>query len=123
MADSPEKIIQLQAKDDHTSPYFDALNASGNVIAPGMDTNYQTVVFAQKLADGLRAMTIHDGPYYINCLEGKDRPRFACLIIEALAGTSYQKLETDFMKSYENYYSLTKTSEPNLFATVKKYKI
>ena len=64
------------------------------------------------LAEGLRDLIEHKGPYYISCTEGKDRTGFVCLLLEALAGATFDEIETDYMKTYENYYGITKQSEP-----------
>ncbi len=50
----------------------------------------------------------NDGPYYIHCLEGKDRTGYVCMVIEALCGASYEELVEDYFITYHNYYGIEK---------------
>ncbi len=63
-------------------------------------------------------MILNDGPIYIHCLEGKDRTGFVCLILEALAGASYEEMVNDYIKTYENYYGITKENDPNKYYAI-----
>lgn len=64
-----------------------------------------------------------EGPYYIHCVEGKDRTGFACVLLEALAGASYQEIEHDYMKTYENYFFITKENSCEKYQAVKKLRL
>ena len=52
-----------------------------------------------------------EGPYLIQCLEGKERTGFVCALLECLCGADYDEVETDFMRSFENYYGITESSQ------------
>ena len=49
-------------------------------------------------------MIKHEGPFYIHCVEGKDRTGFVLMVIEALCGASYDEIVNDYMLTYVNYY-------------------
>lgn len=63
-------------------------------------------------------MLTAEGPVYIHCLEGKDRTGFVCVLLEALAGAGYDEMLDDYMKTYENYYGITKTGSPEKYKAV-----
>lgn len=123
LADAPEHIATMQAAEDHDAPYFDTLYESGRVIPLGLGLNYHSSDFSSKLAGAFVNLTSMDGPFYVHCLEGKERAGFVSMIIEALAGATYAEIEADFMKSYDNYYNLTKTSDSDLYNQIKDIKL
>ena len=53
----------------------------------------------------------NDGPYYIHCLEGKDRTGFVCMVIESLLGATYEEIVDDYFTTYHNYYGIEKGSD------------
>ena len=46
-----------------------------------------------------------------------------CLLLEALAGASYEEIESDYMITYKNYYGLTKESDREKYDTVIKVRL
>ena len=111
LADSDEKIGGYLSADGFACPYFLSLYEAGNVIPLALNMNYGSDEFRAKVADGLVKMTQRDGPYLIHCTEGKDRTGFVCMLIEALAGASYQEIVDDYMITYDNYYGITWESD------------
>ena len=86
----------------------------------GMD--YTSEQFRRGAAQGMRFMMDIGGPVYIHCLEGKDRTGFVCMVLEALAGADYEEMCGEYMKSYENYYGITKEKTPDKYdAVVARY--
>ena len=79
----------------------------GNVIPLAMNANYGSEAFRKKAAAGLTAMADNEGPYLVHCTEGKDRTGFICLLLEALAGASYEEIVSDYMITYDNYYEIS----------------
>lgn len=118
LADSEEEYLGFRKKDDFSSFYAAGLHDEGNMALLDMSCNYGTDVFKQKLTKGLRKMISSKGPIYIHCLEGKDRTGFVCFLLEALAGASYDEMLGDYMKTYENYYGITKTDTPEKYNAV-----
>lgn len=134
MAAHVEKIRAGQ----YDSQYFLSLYDADNVIWLAMNMNFksgnysdtddmllllQTEGFAQKLARGLEAMATHEGPYYVHCVEGKDRTGYFCMVIEALAGATYQEIVDDYMLTYDNYYGINLQSDPSKYAVIKEKNI
>ena len=62
--------------------------------------------FKQKLAEGLRYIASHEGPYLIHCNEGKDRTGFVVAIVECLMGADADEVASDYMLTYRNYYGV-----------------
>ena len=112
LADNEKKIEGYIAKEGFDSPYFLSLYQSGNVNPIAMNMNYASDDFAQKLVNGFVSIAEHDGPYLVHCTEGKDRTGFVCMLIEALAGASYEEIVDDYMLTYDNYYKITKEKDP-----------
>lgn len=106
LADNEDEVKEYMSKDDFNSPYFESLYKDGKVIMLDMDMNYPSEAFREKLVEGLRSLTAHQGPYLIHCTQGKDRTGFACMLLEALAGASYDEIVDDYMKTYDNYYGI-----------------
>ncbi len=97
---------------DH--PYIYALHedvkkryaAGCDLILLDLSTFYSTAEFEEGLAEGLRFLIGHEGPYLIHCTEGKDRTGFVCAVLECLLGASAEEVSADYMKTYENYYGV-----------------
>ena len=132
LADNDAKIQGYIAKDDFNSPYFKSLYETGKVTPIALNMNYgddvqPTLLMGTKLGDtafknkvigGFRSLMQSDGPYLIHCTEGKDRTGFICMLIEALAGATYQEIVDDYMITYDNYYKITKTKDPTKYNTI-----
>ena len=118
LADNEAKIENYMAADDFDSPYFIQLYENGGVIPLGLTASYNSEEFRSKVAQGFTEMTEHEGPYLIHCTEGKDRTGFVCMLLEVLAGASYQEIVDDYMLTYDNYYKLTKESDPGKYDTI-----
>ena len=88
-----------------------ALYDEGGVIPIAMSMNFSADDFKEKIARGFSAMAEKDGPYLIHCTEGKDRTGFMCMLIEALAGATYQEIVDDYMITYDNYYEISEVKD------------
>ena len=117
LSDNEEELIEHINGFDFDSPYFLSLYQENLVIPLSMSMAYKTEVFSEKLLSGLAFIASHDGPYLVHCVEGKDRTGFVCIILEALAGASYDELVADYMETYDNYYGV------NLIDQYEKYMI
>ena len=111
LADNDAKIEKYIASDGFDSPYFLSLYENGQVIPLALNMNYLSEEFRTKIAGGFIAMTASEGPYLIHCTEGKDRTGFVCMLVEALAGASYEEIVDDYMVTYNNYYKITEASD------------
>ena len=122
LSDSPEEIneyLVVAKRQKADTSYFEGLLSAGKVGTLNLDQSYRSVEYAQSLSHGLYEMAKNEGPYYIHCIEGKDRTGFACMLLEALAGASYEEMLNDYMTTYANYYGITKASDPDRYQTVK----
>ena len=117
LADNTTKIEKYIAADDFNSPYFLSLYKSGKVIPLAMAMNFSADDFKAKIVQGFTAMLDQKAPFLVHCTEGKDRTGFICMLIEALAGASYQEIVDDYMKTYDNYYKITEEKDK------KKYDV
>ena len=118
LADSEEELRAYRetagASSDHTAKLYD----DGQMVPLNMSSSYESEEYKQKLAVGLRRMTAEEGPVYIHCQEGKDRTGFVCLLLEALAGADYYEMCDDYMKTYDNYYGITKETDPEKYDAI-----
>ncbi len=113
LADSSSDMASYIADSSYSFPYSEALYEEGNVVLLGMGSGYASDSYKQSVAKGIRHMLSKQKPYYIHCMEGKDRTGFVCTLIEALAGATYYEMRDDYMQTYKNYYKITeeKTKE------------
>ena len=118
ISDTPETMAAF-IDECHSSgldcSYFEELLAQGRVCALGLSAGYRGMDFRRKLVDGLRQMIGFEPPYYIHCVEGKDRTGFVAILLEALMGASYAQMCDDYMQTYENYYGISPTSQPDKY--------
>lgn len=66
--------------------------------------------FAYKVAETLRYMLDHQGPYLFHCDEGQDRTGIVIAILEGLMGVSYDDVRKEYMKTFANFYGITDES-------------
>ena len=118
LADTEENMSEHLAADGFDSPYAKALFENNQAALLGMSSAFASQEYKQHVADGFRAMLQSDGPVYIHCTEGKDRTGFVCTLLEALANASYDEMLADYMKTYENYYGVTKAETPEKFDAI-----
>lgn len=118
LADSDEDVQEDMNEDDFNSPYSKELYDSKKVALLDMGSDYDSTDYKTSVANGMKTLIENDGPAYIHCTEGKDRTGFVCIIIEALAGASYDEMRLDYMTTYENYYGITETTTPEKYGAV-----
>ena len=111
-------IIDLADKESNLSnkkyvihDYFRNLMDDGRALFLGMAAAYKSEDFSSKMKTLFLSMLENDGPYYVHCLEGKDRTGYVCMVIEALCGATYQELVDDYFITYKNYYGIEKGTE------------
>lgn len=109
LADSEEELIALLAEGN--APYYRSLREDDAVKALSLGMDFTAPDEQRALADGLRFLISHDGPYLLHCVEGKDRTGFVCVLLAAYMGADYGELAEDYMLSFENFYHLEPTDE------------
>ena len=122
LANSSKSVKELVKKHKLDSCYCYDLFKQNKCICLKMDQNYRSKEYAQKVVKGLTEIIKRESKSLIHCTEGKDRTGFVCLLIEALCGASIEELEKDYMKTYENYYGITKNKTPKRYKAIKELK-
>ena len=107
-------VINLTDSEDRMKKY-EGYPLSGyakcDIAALNMGMDFFADEFREKLAEGYRFLSAHDGPYLIHCNEGKDRAGFMAAILECLMGADLNEIITDYMLSFVNYYGITPGSD------------
>lgn len=108
LADTNEKIANYRSMDGFASTYCTQLFDGGSTIALGLTADVYSQTFMKKMGDAFRFMLNHEPPYLVHCNEGKDRCGFVTMLLEALAGASYQEVADDYMQTLINFYKIEK---------------
>lgn len=108
LADSTEEVETYINAEDFDSPYVKSLYDSGHLVALGMSADYTSDEYCQSVVEGMRFMLKQGGKTYIHCSMGRDRTGFVCMVLEALAGASYDEMCDDYMLTYTDFYKVTK---------------
>ena len=119
LSDDNENIIKHLEKDDFKSEYFKRLYDKGKVSISPQSMDFKSDEFAKNIVKAMTDMANNEGPYYIHCVEGKDRTGILLIIIEGLAGANYDEMVSDYMKSFENYYGITKENNLEKYNALK----
>ena len=119
LTDNDEKIKRHFSKKDFASNNFKTLYESGKTVLLHMDTNYREQKYRDRVVKALTAMSKKDGPYYVHCVEGKNRTGFVMAVIEGLAGASYDEIVKDHMITFANYYGITEENDKEKYDILK----
>ena len=115
LSDSDDKVISL-IKDNY---YFN-LYRNQHVYCAGIDGfEYENYDWCSRLANSIAHIKDCNGKVYIHCIEGKDRTGFFCMILEGLAGASYEEIVDDYMLSYKSFYDISYEKEPDCYLALK----
>lgn len=118
LSETDEETAALLAENGRESSYAMSLYENNRAVMLGLGLDYHSAEYRQSVAEGFRQMMRSDGPVYIHCVEGKDRTGFVCILLEALAGASYDEMLEDFMETYRNYYSVDRASTPERYRSI-----
>lgn len=119
LTDNDDKIKRHFSKKDFASNYFKSLYESGKTVLLHMDTNYHEQKYHDRVVKAMIAMSKNEGPYYVHCVEGKNRTGFVLAVIEGLAGASYEEIVKDHMITFANYYGITEESDKEKYDILK----
>lgn len=100
LADAEEYAIAFNGFD---SSYYSTKDA----IFLALPVEFFSKPFEEGLAKGFRYMIEHEGPYLVHCTYGMDRTGFTIAILEALMGATTEEIQTDYAKTFSNYYYVT----------------
>ena len=118
LADSSEEMEEYFNSDNFDSNYTKTLYEEGKDITLSMSSNFESTSNKESLAEGLRHLMKYGGPCYIHCMEGKDRTGFVCLLLEALASSTYEEMRDDYMTTYKNYYGITEDNSKDKYDAI-----
>ncbi|MGI6221461.1 MAG: tyrosine-protein phosphatase [Coriobacteriales bacterium] len=121
LSDNPGEVDRYVAESTAQGidmSYFHGLRDAGKVAMLDLTASFPSDEFARSLAGGFAEMGRHEGPYLVHCIEGKDRTGFACVLLEALCGATYDEMLADYMETYANYYDFTRESDPDRFDAI-----
>ncbi len=107
-------FINLADNDEVMRGYegFDASYYSTQAIIPlNLGVDFSAEEFRSGLAEGLRFIASHEGPYLVHCTEGKDRAGFVSAVLECLMGASADEVIADYMVTFFNYYGVQPGTE------------
>lgn len=111
LSDTKEKI----ERNIHPDSYYFRLYSLGNVVTINVNSDLTSPIFQSRLCHGLKQLLSKPSPYFVHCIDGKDRTGFVIFLLLALCGYSKEDIQEDYLKTYENYYHLTKEDASYLF--------
>lgn len=100
---------QKQYQEESKTSYYLDLYAQNKVKVLGLGS-FSTESFKKGFVEGLKFYLQNSGKVYIHCTEGKDRTGFACFVLEALVGSSFEEMQNDYMLSFWNYFKIDSSS-------------
>ncbi len=120
LADSESDMAAYLADGNFRSEYTKSVYDNGNMILLSMGSGYTSQSYKESVVKGFEFMLRHKDAttFYIHCMEGKDRTGFVCALIEALAGATYDEMCADYMKTYQNYYKISKDKTPEKYNAI-----
>ena len=119
LTDNEDKIKRHFSKKDFASYFYKTLYDNGKTILLHMNTNYKEQKYNDRVVKAMIAMSKNEGPYYVHCVEGKNRTGFVLAVIEGLAGASYEEMVKDHMITFANYYGITEESDKEKYDILK----
>lgn len=99
--------------------YINKLYKDNKIVFLDMTADYGSDAYRKAVVEGFERILTNDGPFYIHCLEGKDRTGFVCLLLEALVDSDIEEMKADYMQTYDNYYGVNKTSDPKKYDAIE----
>ena len=106
LADTQTKIAAYRRDGALPVPYWKQLVDDGKVHAHPVVADFTVKASREGNVAALRTILENPGPYYVHCLEGKDRTGFLCILIESLAGATLDEVQLDYMITFANYYGI-----------------
>ena len=70
--------------------------------------------YNKRLIEALKQLPLMPAPYLVHCMEGKDRTRYVCALLEGLCGASYDEIVADYLTTYDNFYKVTPSKNPDV---------
>ena len=110
-ADTEENWQSTVASGSGYGEYCHELYGKGSILFHKLIVDIFVDEQAVKVGKMLRAMTEKEPPYLICCSMGRDRTGLIAIILQVLARTTYEEIESEYMRSYYNWHRLQPSSE------------
>lgn len=91
--------------------YSMELYNKGTLLLSGIGVDLFHDINLNTLHDVMTFMLENEPPFLICCDLGKDRTGIFLMMLEILADAEYEEIESDYMKSYENFYHISPNSD------------
>ncbi len=118
LADDDEKIRGYLNSGDTDSPYFRELYDRGSVAPLSLNMDFSSERFKEGVKKCIASIAENEGPYLVNCTEGKDRTGFVCMLLEALCDADYEEIVSDYMETYSNYYHFDEKTDSSRYSII-----
>ena len=99
--------------------YWKYLYEQNRIIPSHLNVDYRSNECAQTIVKTLKFIINNDGPFLMHCSEGKDRTGFFAIVICAISKQTIDDIENDYMKTYEEYYDITKQEKADSYYAIK----
>ena len=118
LADTEEKMLSYDIP-----PYSRKLWDEGNVILCPLNADPTGDDYNNRLIEALKQLPSRPAPYVVHCMEGKDRTGYVCALLEGLCGATYDEIVADYLVTYDNYYSLNPSQDPERCNTLVSLRL
>lgn len=109
LTDSKEEWLEALNSDNKVGEYSKELYEQNRLALLPMGVDIYLPSNIEAITELMRYFQKQEPPYLICCSMGKDRTGIVSIILGILAGATYEELEADYMKSYYNYYHISKS--------------
>ena len=123
LSESLDGITAHMTTEGYSSDYYSELCREGNVLPMHLGVNFRSEKFAKATANALLGICGKQEPYLIHCMKGEDRTGQVSTLILCLAGANTEEITADFMKTFENYYGITKESDSEKYDAIVDVKL
>ena len=104
-------LVDAESELESYPLYADSYIRSCDRICLNMGLGTENEEWHGKVAQGIRFMLEHEGPYLVSCTMGKDRTDFFVAIVQAVCGCNLDEMVEEFTLSYVNMYGVTPDEE------------
>ena len=118
LADTEEKMLTYDMP-----VYSRSLWDNGSVILCPLKADPTADDYNNRLIEALKELPSRPAPYVVHCMEGKDRTGYVCALLEGLCGASYDEIVEDYLITYDNYYRINPTKNPELCNTLVSLRL
>lgn len=118
LADTEEKM-----KSYDMPSYSRTLWEGGHVILCPLKADPTADDYNNRLIAALKELPSRPAPYIVHCMEGKDRTGYVCALLEGLCGATYQEIVADYLVTYENFYQINPSKDPQTCNTLVSLRL